>query len=71
MIKKIIPIITIISLSLFILTDFEYIKVITEAVSLKQGLYGESYGPTSFFRPILFYLSMLLSITTSILLLKK
>jgi hypothetical protein len=55
----------------FIIIDYYWNHIISDAVQLRQGSFGELYGPLSFFRPIILYTSILLSFITSVLVLRN
>ena len=51
----------------FIWVDLLWNDVIESAVVQRQGLYGELFGPISFFRPILLYTAFGLTVLLAVL----
>lgn len=60
--KKIVMLLTIVFWVLFLIIDVNYGRVMSDAVKMKNGTYGELMGPLSFFRPIFLYGSFLLTL---------
>ncbi len=56
---KIISISTALSWIAFLLLDYGYLEVIHQG---QNGVYGEMYGPLSYFRPIFLSISLLLTL---------
>jgi hypothetical protein len=65
--KRISALVSVLGWITFIVIDYHWNRAISEAVELRQGTYGEIFGPLSFFRPIALYSSFCLSLFTSIL----
>ena len=66
--KKVIlllQIVTIVSWAIFLYIDCLWQEILRDAVT--NGFYGEIYGPLSFFRPILLYSAIALTVLNSIL----
>ena len=69
--KKILLISIIALWSLFLWVDKLWNEVIAKAVIEKLGTYGELFGPLSFFRPIILYLILILTIFLALINMKR
>jgi len=65
--NRLLSIVIIIFWGLFFWVDKFWNEVIAKAVTEKLGTYGESYGPLSYFRPIIFYSALALTLLFLIL----
>lgn len=69
--KKILPISTIVFWILFLWVDKLWNEVIKKAVVEQLGTYGELFGPLSFFRPIILYLALTLTICLMVIYIRR
>ena len=58
-------ILSIIFWGLFLYADYQWQAVLKQAVSEKQGMYNELYGPLLFFRPIFLYGAFISSLVSA------
>ena len=60
--RIVVVILLIVSWSAFFVVDYQLAEVIRDAVRERQGMYGEMYGPLSYFRQVFLVASAALSL---------